>query len=193
VEFTLHYAGDALSLGSPLLGRHQLGNVALAAATARSLGVPPEAVAAGAAATAWPGRLERLPWRGMTLLLDGAHNPAAAGALARTLTELGAPPLTLIIGVAADKDVGGIAGALAPLAERVIATRARHSGRALDPTELGERIGADLVADEPDLALALAADLAPEGTVLVAGSLFLVGEVRTLALGGRPRGPERWQ
>jgi dihydrofolate synthase/folylpolyglutamate synthase len=193
VAFTLREREGALALSSPLLGRHQLANVALAAATARSLGVPAEAVAEGVATTVWPGRLERLRWRGLTLLLDGAHNPAAAGALAQALTELGAPPLTLILGVSADKDVAGIVTALAPLAERVIATRAQFSGRALDPGELGERIGADRVAADPEAALAVAHELAPEGTVLVAGSLFLVGEVRTLALGGRPEGPPRWQ
>jgi dihydrofolate synthase/folylpolyglutamate synthase len=110
-------------------------------------------------------------------LLDGAHNPAGARALARYLARL--PPFVLVFGVMRDKDVRGMARALFPLARAVVLTRPASS-RAASPTEIARRAGAlaaraHRVAD-PMRALSLARRLAARtGTVVVAGSLYLVG------------------
>src|SRR5690606_15748945 len=82
--------GLPLALRSPLVGRHQARNVAVAAATALALGVAPQVVRTAFARTAWPGRLERLDLD-RAWVLDGAHNPEAAEALAAALDDLGAP------------------------------------------------------------------------------------------------------
>ncbi|MFC6591621.1 glutamate ligase domain-containing protein [Deinococcus lacus] len=101
-------------LQTPLIGQHSARNAALAAVAAHRLGVELPAVRAGLAQTHWPGRLERLKVQGQTFWLDGTHNPAGAQATAEALRALGLEDLTLIFGAAADKDVAGVAAALAP-------------------------------------------------------------------------------
>ncbi len=138
------------------------------------------------------------------VILDGAHNPHGAAQLARTLVSLGIQP-TLVLSVSADKDVASIVRALLPAVGDVIATRYQQE-RAMNPAELARVVGAvsaengksEITVDgevvetidnprachvEPDLSHALvrAADLA--APILVAGSLFLVGEARALLLG----------
>ena len=154
-----------------LAGAHQRHNGALAKAAleAAGLGVSPDALARGFREVRWPGRLERLG----DVLLDCAHNPDAAAALALTLVE----PPSLVFGALADKDAAGMLAALAPKAARIWLT-APPSPRAADPAALaalwpGARV-------EPDPAAALAAARARGGTVLVTGSTYLVGAVRAL-------------
>src|SRR5262249_26697294 len=119
-------------LALPLLGVHQPSNALVAVAAARVLGVGDDAVRAGLARTRWPGRLQivsRDPW----IILDGAHNPNGARALAASLRALfESTPITFVVGVYADKDARGILDALVPLAARMILTRA-DSERAADP------------------------------------------------------------
>lgn len=185
----------ALELTTPLLGLHQARNVALAAAAAQLLGVPEAAIKQGAEATRWPGRLEGLPYRGRTVLLDGAHNPGAAHALAAALANLSAAPVTLIFGAAADKDIPAIVRALAPVTAHAVVTRAELSPRAASPEALAARwpLPATL-ADTPREALAHALDLTPPGGVIVAcGSLYLVGELRPRLLGSETEAWERLQ
>jgi len=190
----LRYPGGRLSARTPLVGAHQARNVALALVGAVTLGVPPDAAVRGAADARWPGRLERLDDGSGPVVLDGAHNPASASALAAALRSLEGRVPVLVLGVSADKDVAGIAAALAGVAERVIATRAVHSPRALAPEALSAATGADAAAPDPRRALAQARRLAgPGGTVVVAGSLFLVGEARGLLLGEESEEGERWQ
>jgi dihydrofolate synthase/folylpolyglutamate synthase len=185
---------------TPLLGGHQARNLALAASGAEAWGVPWSAVVKGAAAARWPGRLEPLHAFGRRWLLDGAHNPAGAAALADALRSLDARPAVAVVGVSDDKAEGPLAPALAALAPDVIATRATASPRAAAV----EAVAAALrrapaaprvhVAADPDAALARALDLAPEGTtVVVAGSLYLVGAVRPRLTGEAPEAFERWQ
>lgn len=190
-----------LRLRSPLLGAHQADNVALAAVAALRLGVAPETVVEAVAATSWPGRLEVFEHAGRRLVLDGAHNPQAATALAATLRDLGASVDAVVVGVSADKDVAGVMAPLAGLTSTLIVTRARLSPRATEPAELAERLesasGAGtevLVAGDPQQALELVLErTAPGSTVVVAGSLFLVGEVRTLLRGATAEPGQRWQ
>jgi dihydrofolate synthase / folylpolyglutamate synthase len=187
-RFGEHFAapGTPLALG----GAHQVVNAALAVAlaeeAARACGraLPAAAVAAGLAHTVWPGRLE---WGAPDVLLDCAHNADGAAALAAALPA--ARPRALVASVLRGKDAAGIMSALGPRFDLVVATRAR-SERALDPEELAAAVprGAapiEIVAD-PERALARArAFLASRGggPVVVAGSIFLVGELRAHLLG----------
>lgn len=190
---TVGFGSREIEVATPLLGRHQQENVALAVAAADAVGVPLEAQRLGVAQTVWPGRLEVLDWRGRRLLLDGAHNPAAARALAVALADLAVQPLAFVVGVSRDKDVDGIVAALAPLAALLVAAQATYAPRSIAAQELAERIGASAWQADPALALDLAASANPDATLVVAGSLFLVAEVRTLALGGEPETTLRWQ
>ncbi len=163
-----------------LAGEHQRWNAALAvyALDAAELPVPSEEIAHGLATVQWPGRFQRVA--GGSIVLDGAHNPAAARQLARTWQAefRGARP-TLIFGVMQDKDLSGLCEALAPLACRAICVAVRNprSASALQvesalhgaAPELETHLASDLPA-----ALAVASRF-PE-RILIAGSLFLVGE-----------------
>ena len=153
-----------------LPGEHQRRNAAAAIAAVEHLGFPVEASAL--AHVRHPGRFERVG----DVILDGAHNPHGAAALAAALDG----PVTLVIGTSADKDAAGIAAALAPRCRHVIATRYQQE-RAMVPAQLaGCFAGAETA---PDLATALARARDLGGPIVIAGSLFLVGEARVLLLG----------
>jgi dihydrofolate synthase/folylpolyglutamate synthase len=176
-------------LGLGLSGSYQTGNLAVALALLESLAeagwdLPEEAVRRGVAQARWAGRLE-LSGTGPRALLDGAHNPHAALALADALrTGFPRKRLHLILGILGDKDAASIVGHLAPLADRIFLTRS-SSRRALTPEELGRAAGeAGLDARVlPDLETAWSAALDGadrEDIILITGSLTLVGEARSL-------------
>lgn len=177
----------------PLPGAHQRANLAVAVllleeAQAAGLPVDLEAVKAGVARTRWPGRLQALPGR-PSLLVDGAHNPAAARALAAELRK--GPPFVLVFGAMTDKDVGAMGRILFPPAREVVVTRAANA-RAAAPEEIVRRVGdpaaAARIAPDSAAALALGRRLAGRGgRVVVAGSLYLVGEVLEWAARRRRR------
>ena len=128
----------------------------------------------------WPGRFQIVA-REPIVILDGAHNPDGARALARSLAEyFPGQAVTLVIGISADKDQRAILAALAPSAVRLILT-AYSSARAASPAELARHLPPGdsrvEVAASPREALVMA--LAGERTpiICVAGSLFLIGEV----------------
>ncbi len=166
----------------PLTGEHQLDNLALAvrAVECYSDSLAVESVARGVAATEWLGRLQRIEGK-PSLLLDAAHNVMATGALVRYLESHPRPGRVLLFGVMKDKRVWEMLEELLPHVSSFIATRPEMS-RARDPEELArfakERgVPAEAVRS-PEAALARARELAgPEGEVLVAGSIFLLGEV----------------
>jgi dihydrofolate synthase / folylpolyglutamate synthase len=169
------YGRDFDDAGLPPLalgGAHQRRNAALARQALRILGVGDAAIAAGLSTVKWPGRLERLS---ASVLVDAAHNGEGAQALAAALPV---GPFTLVLGVVADKDVRAIVEPLAGRAVRVIATRPA-SPRALPAAELAKLVPGAEVADDLAAALAMAAG----DEVVVAGSIFLVGEARRLVLG----------
>lgn len=157
-------------------GAHQRRNAALArqalALLPSSLRPGREMLADGFARVRWPGRLERLSAR---VLVDAAHNEEGARALAAALPD---GERTLILGVVADKDARAIIEALVPRVRRVIAT-APPSPRALAPERLAALIPGAETATDLQAALRLAGD----DPVVVAGSVFLVGEARRLVLG----------
>jgi dihydrofolate synthase / folylpolyglutamate synthase len=179
-----------------LRGRHQLENALTAAVLleeidALGLAVPPDAVEAGLAQARWPGRLEPFAIGNRQILLDAAHNPAGARALAAYLREIHPAGVPIVIAVMRDKDAAGMLTALAPAATRVTATEAPNP-RTTPAAALGTVARAAApgvpVEVEPDPARALDAALAQAPVVCVAGSIFLVGAVRTLleSRGGVP-------
>ncbi|BCS35592.1 bifunctional folylpolyglutamate synthase/dihydrofolate synthase [Luteitalea sp. TBR-22] len=182
-----------------LRGRHQAANALVAvrlleALEAAGIGGGAEAIVTGLADARWPGRLERqvMPG-GSTVVLDGAHNPAGAEALATWWRSAGFAPATLVTACMRDKDVEGLLRPLLPLADAVIATAVPFA-RALPAAELSERIAAlapalaVTVAPSPAEAMAAAAER--HARVVVAGSLFLVGAAREwLARQGGPSQP----
>jgi dihydrofolate synthase/folylpolyglutamate synthase len=131
----------------------------------------------------WPARLEWREWRGHHILIDGAHNPAGARALAAYLREATAAKVPLVIGMMADKDLDGILAALLPLASHVVCTAA-DTLRAATPESIAARariIAPDVpVLIETRAAGALDRALPLGSPVVVAGSLFLAGEMRSL-------------
>jgi dihydrofolate synthase/folylpolyglutamate synthase len=175
-----------------MLGRFQASNALLAVAAAHRLGAPEAALRAGLVRARWPGRFQVFR-EDPILVLDGAHNPNGARALAGALGDyFGPTPLTLIASISADKDAAGILGALAPLARRVILTRCSHP-RAAAPADLLRAMPAGPraeVAESVDAALAAASAPPRMPLVCVAGSLFLVGDVLTLRA-GEPDSPCR--
>lgn len=181
----------ALALG--LRGRHQIDNAITAAralevldATSR-LHVPASARHGALERVVWPARLEMRAWRQrgerIDVLVDGAHNPAGARALAAYLDEAYARPLPIVFGAMQDKDVSGLIGALAGSASTLVCTAPR-SPRAASPETLAaiaREVAPDLavrVAASPADALAIAASLG--APIVVAGSLYLAGEIRDL-------------
>jgi dihydrofolate synthase/folylpolyglutamate synthase len=170
-----------------LLGVYQPGNALLAAAAARALGADEGAIRAGLRGVRWPGRFQIFR-RDPLVILDGAHNPAGARALAASLRAyFPGRAVTFVIGVLTDKDAGGILAALRPLAARVILA-ASTNPRAAPPDALrallpaGTRVA---TARSPQDALAMATAEDPRGIVCVAGSLSLVGDVLATAADGQ--------
>ncbi|MFI5326837.1 MAG: bifunctional folylpolyglutamate synthase/dihydrofolate synthase, partial [Candidatus Rokuibacteriota bacterium] len=170
-----------------LLGVYQPGNALLAAAAARELGADEGAIRAGLRGARWPGRFQIFR-RDPLVILDGAHNPAGARALAASLhAYFPGRPVTFVIGVLADKDAGGILAALRPLAARVILT-ASANPRAAPPEALAALLPAGTrvaTARSPEAALAMAIAEDPDGIVCVAGSLSLIGDVLAAADDGQ--------
>jgi dihydrofolate synthase/folylpolyglutamate synthase len=183
-KYPLQVMGKEIQIETPLVGRHQLRNVALAIAAAEELShqgfpITPASIADGIRATQWPARFQVIPGS-PEFVLDAAHNPAGAWALRSTLSaSYEGRPLTFIFGAMRDKALGEMAEILFPLADHVILTRADNP-RSATPQEIraAARISNDM-QDAPDVdsALALARNVAPPGAVIViAGSIYLVGE-----------------
>jgi dihydrofolate synthase/folylpolyglutamate synthase len=182
------------ALETPLPGAHQCWNTALAVRAAELLA--PEmprltavACAMGVRSVVWPGRLERFAASGRTILLDGCHNSEGAAALARFLEDAGlSGRADLVFGAMADKDVEGIAAELFPRVRSVLLTPA-GTERAAGLAELARRVGAVSpgVSACDSLAAALEQLLARGGSepIIVAGSLYLVGEARRLLVSGK--------
>ena len=172
---------QALELSMP--GQHQKLNAACALKVVDILQplipVPPAAITRGLKEVRWAGRLQLIRNGNRNILLDGAHNPDGAQALATALRQqFGESEITLVVGFLQDKDWRRMCQVLVPIAKRVILVP-MHSERALPPAEIQEycrhmQFGTD-VDSSPSVAAALEA--APtDGLTVVAGSLHLVGE-----------------
>lgn len=180
-----------LELETPLPGEHQAWNVALAVRAAELLGperldLDPARIATGVRTVRWPGRLELFEVAGRKVLLDGCHNTEGAEALARFLCDAGlSGRCRLVFGAMADKDVEGIARLLFPLAAGVTLVTA-PSPRAIPARELARRIAPGgvpvTVAETVKEALPALLDGGGAAPIIVAGSLYLVGEARATLL-----------
>ena len=159
-RYPLGVLGEEIVVDSPLVGRHQFRNIALAIATAEELAkfgfkVTPRQIEQGIRETHWPGRFQVIPASPVThqraLVLDVAHNPAGAWALRSALSETFPDrAFTLIFGAMQDKAIQEMADILFPIAERVIVTHIENP-RAASPEQLlqaGSRTGAAMVAEE---------------------------------------------
>jgi dihydrofolate synthase / folylpolyglutamate synthase len=187
-RYSLEYMGREITVESPLRGRHQVRNVALAIAVAQQLDsfgfrIDPRHVECGVRSTEWPGRFQVLP-AGPDFpetVLDVAHNPAGAWVLRSALSSFyEGRPLTLIFGVMRDKALREMAEILFPLAERVIATHARNP-RAASVEEIAEAAhptGTEtILAESVPAAMEQARQLSgPRGVVVITGSIYIVGE-----------------
>jgi dihydrofolate synthase/folylpolyglutamate synthase len=192
-RYPLQVMGKEILVESPLVGRHQLRNVALAVAAAEELskkglaGITPDSIEQGIRQTHWPGRFQVIPagngWP--EIVFDVAHNPAGAWALRSALSERYEDcPLIFVFGAMRDKAISEMTEILFPLAQRVIATRPENP-RAAAPEEIvqaASRAGADIEeAAEVKTALEIARGAAGTGdVVVVTGSIYLVGEAMQL-------------
>jgi dihydrofolate synthase/folylpolyglutamate synthase len=184
--FSFRINGETYSYEPGLLGRHQGRNAAVAITVSRILGrrwkkLNKTKIIQGIQTTRWEGRLEVLSENPL-VLLDGAHNEEGAEALRDYLKEFANSPVVLVYASMRDKKIERIASILFPLAKKVILTRFPYY-RAYPPEELASRLsssGSEIICQEDaGKAFRMAKRLAgPEGIVLVAGSLFLVGEVK---------------
>jgi len=188
-RYKLEVLGETITIASPLPGRHQLRNTALAIAAAVELNAQGFKVTAGDVARGirWPGRLQIIPAAkgAPEFLLDAAHNPAGAWALRAALSErYEGRPFTLVFGAMRDKAIAEMAEILFPLAAHVIATQPANP-RSASPEEIraaAARSSADVLC-EPAVAAALtrARSLATErGIVVICGSIYLIGEALQL-------------
>jgi dihydrofolate synthase/folylpolyglutamate synthase len=192
-RYPLQVMGKQILIESPLVGRHQLRNVALAIAAAEELskkglkGIAPDSIERGIRETRWPGRFQVVPanegWP--EIVFDVAHNPAGAWALRSALSErYGDRPLVFVFGAMRDKAISEMTEILFPLAARVIATRPENP-RAASPEEIREaarRTGTE-VETIPEVKAALETAVAGaggKGVVVVTGSIYLVGEAMRL-------------
>jgi dihydrofolate synthase / folylpolyglutamate synthase len=171
-----------------LLGSFQPENALLAVAAARALGVGDPAIRDGLERARWPGRFQVLVRDGGWLVLDGAHNPGGARALATSLRDYFADAaVTFVVGILRDKDVGAMLDELAPLARRLILT-ASSNPRAADPAEIRAAVPASVprveIVPSPVEALAMAARPPSTPVICVAGSLSLIGDVLRHLVGG---------
>ena len=189
--------GAAIEVDSPLIGAHQHRNLALAIAAAVELAgnhgfpITPAAIASGIRQTRWPARFERIRRDGVEWILDVAHNPAGAWALRASLNAgltgaLGdGRPRALIFSCLRDKPVAEMAQILFPLFEQVIIPPI-HTARAAALNDLLAAACATgtpaVAAESVGQALQLAEERARGGVIVVSGSVYLVGEARTLLL-----------
>ena len=189
-RYPLCVMGEEITVDSPLVGRHQLRNIALAIAAAEELQrfgfrITARQIEQGIRDTQWPGRFQLLPASALydrEMVLDVAHNPAGAWALRSALSEsFSGRELTFIFAAMRDKAIQEIAEILFPTAERVVLTRVSNPRAATtaDLLQAAARTGAMLHTQETvPGALRSAREMScSNGLVVVTGSIYLVGEV----------------
>lgn len=198
-RYPLEVMGQRITVDSPLLGRHQLRNIALAIATAEQLNtcgfsIGPMDIEHGIRETNWPGRFQRIPatLEQPEILLDVAHNPAGAWALAAALSECYADrPVTMVFGILRDKAVSEVVQILFPRVRQVIATQAANP-RSATPLEIHEAANGIIANIHEEMTVPAALKRAfsevmaqrsestphpaGNGVVLITGSIYIVGE-----------------
>ena len=192
-QYPLQVMGTEILVETPLVGRHQLRNVALAIAAAEELGkkgfagITSTSIERGIRETRWPGRFEVLAAQSgrPEIVLDVAHNPAGAWALRSALSErYDDRPLVFVFGAMRDKAISEMTEILFPLAARVVATHPDNP-RAASPEEIREaasRTGTEVetIADVQTALETALAGATGSAVVVVTGSIYLVGEAMRL-------------
>jgi len=190
--YTVLFRGEPILIDSPLKGAHQHRNLALALAALseicnkNSYNIISDQIERGIRNTRWPGRLEEFhvstQHNSVPVLFDVAHNPGGAWALRAALSNRPERPRTLIFGCLHDKAITEMSQILFPLFDRILLTPVRNP-RSCTPEELGTLGSEATVCEDPAEAFALARHaISPDGEIVVCGSVFLVGELRTLLL-----------
>jgi dihydrofolate synthase/folylpolyglutamate synthase len=191
--YSVEALGATVEIASPLTGAHQQRNVALAIAAAVELAsthkfpITPTAIAEGIRQTRWPGRLESINAVGVDWILDVAHNPAGAWALRSGLSGILSEERQrrLIFSCLRDKPIPEMAQILFPLFDEVIFAPI-HSARAASMEDLNAAArltgSAAVSAGSVREALQWAGERGPGGVVVISGSVYLVGEARSLLL-----------
>ena len=188
-RYPLQVLGEQITIESPLVGRHQLRNTALAVAAAVELreqgftGITARTIERGIRETRWPGRFQILPAPagGPELVLDVAHNPAGAWALRSTLSAAYEDrAITIVFGVMRDKAVAEVAEILFPVAEHVVLTQANNprSATTAEIRTAASRVEVD-IREAFDVTAAVAEarrSAGPGGLVVITGSIYIVGE-----------------
>jgi dihydrofolate synthase/folylpolyglutamate synthase len=192
-RYPLQVMGKQILVESPLVGRHQLRNMALAIAAAEEVSkkgfpaITSESIEQGIRETRWPGRFQVVGGKSgwPEIVLDVAHNPAGAWALRSALSERYEDrPLIFVFGAMRDKAISDMTEILFPIAERVIATRPENP-RAASAEEIqraASRTGAEIeVVAEVKHAVRRAREVArPNSVIVITGSIYLVGEAMRL-------------
>jgi dihydrofolate synthase/folylpolyglutamate synthase len=179
--------GKAAHLSIPLLGRHQVQNAATAYAALRTfsnaaLPLSDQAIRDGFAKTNWPGRFEILQAQ-PPVVIDCAHNRDSAAKVRQTLQEYFPDRRSILVfGASEDKDIAGMFAELAPVTQRVIATKSFHP-RAIDPEKLEEiartyGLPVEIVPDVPEALEEALQALTDDTLVLVTGSIFIAAGAR---------------
>lgn len=186
-RYFLEVMNEAILIETPLIGRHQLRNVALAIATAEELNqhgfsITPQQVATGVAQTRWPGRFQFIARTHAhpDCILDVAHNPAGAWALRSALSEnFDGRPITLVFGAMRDKAIPEMLQILAPIVNELVLTHANtpRAANELDIKQMEPRLTADAIMTQNVTdALAQATRITPDnGLVVITGSIYIVG------------------
>lgn len=188
--YLVNVLGTAIEVNSPLTGAHQHRNLALAIASAvelaqqHNLPITASSIAEGIRTTRWPGRLERINGENINWILDVAHNPAGAWALRAGLSGLWSEkhPRCMVFSCLRDKPVAEMAQILFPLFDRVILAPI-HSARGAALEDL--MAAAKATGTQAHAATSVKDSLetarlqASGGTIVVSGSVYLVGEARS--------------
>lgn len=169
----------------PLLGKIQLMNSAIAIATIQTLQnqgwqISETAIENGIAKTQWPGRLQQTTWKNQTILIDGAHNPAAAIALREYVDNFhNYQPINWVIGILATKDSDDILKALLKKGDRLylVPVPDQNSTPPAELAALAQTVCPELTVCEtfPELTIALDDAVADENLTVLCGSLYLIG------------------
>jgi dihydrofolate synthase/folylpolyglutamate synthase len=181
------FGEDYPDISTPLLGKHQQDNVAVAFSIVSLLKefgyvVHREAVYKGFAGVKWPGRFEVIR-ESPLIVLDAAHNDVSAAVLSRTIFEVcGEKKAIAVIGISADKDLTAFAKALTPAVKKVIGTASGHPrARILNANELAELFPDKetlLISNVHDACEEAVKKMAADDIIVVTGSIFVVAEAR---------------
>ena len=191
--FSYRLEDESSDFKPALAGFHQGKNGAVALSAAEVVSrrwrkLDRETIIRGIETTRWPGRLEVFS-RCPLIILDGAHNVEGAEVLRRFVEDFIPRPVVLVFAAMQDKNVGLMADILFPVIDRIILTSFPYF-RASSAPELKEKIDPrfhDRILLEPDPQKAVASALSSQGSILIAGSLFLVGEAKKILAGIRSR------